>query len=90
MAICRFTPPNPNALTLALRGISGAFLNHGLDSEFTYKGELSILSLGFGFVTLIVPGKILLCNASAALIIPATPAAALVCPICDFTLPKAM
>lgn len=36
-----------------------------------------------------VGGSSLWCRASASLIMPAAPAAALVCPICDLTLPTA-
>ena len=39
---------------------------------------------------MIVGGKTLWCNAKAALIKLAAPAAALVCPICDLTVPKAI
>ena len=52
-------------------------------------GCVSISSFGLGRSTLIVGGSTLWCSASTALISPAAPAAALVCPICDFTEPSA-
>ena len=45
--------------------------------------------VGLGSPTLIVAGSTLWCRASAALISPAAPAAAFVCPICDLTDPSA-
>ena len=90
MATCRFTPPNPKALTPARRGVCADLRNHGRVSEFTYRGESSRCRALLGFVTLMVPGSILWCRARAVLINPAIPAEALVWPICDFTLPRAM
>ncbi|MEY3402444.1 MAG: hypothetical protein RLZZ86_2060 [Cyanobacteriota bacterium] len=49
-----------------------------------------MFSLGWGLLILIVGGKTLWCNAKAALIRLAAPAAALVCPIWDLTVPKAI
>ncbi len=46
-------------------------------------------SAGLGWSTLIVGGSTLWCRAITALKRPAAPAAALVCPIWDFTVPRA-
>ena len=83
----KFVPPNPNALTPAVRGWSAPW-THGRASVLRYSGPPSRFAFGFGTSTS-VGGSTLWCSANAALMSPASPAAHLLCPIIDFTEPIA-
>ncbi len=85
----KFVPPKPIAEAAARRtGRSGSRI-HGRVRVLTYSGPpvKSIALLGCS--TLIVGGSVRWCRASASFIRLAVPAAPLVWPICDFTLPTA-
>ena len=86
----KLVPPKPNALTAARRGWSPERRSQGRRVRVEVERRAArARSAGFGCSTLIVGGSTLWCSASAALIRPAAPAAALVWPICDLTLPEA-
>ena len=88
MTTWKFVPPNPKALTLALRGFLSIPSGQSSGSVITLKGMLPKSILGFGVSKCSEGGSILLCRASAVLMIEADPAAALRWPIIDFTDPS--
>ncbi len=85
----KLVPPKPNEEMAARRFGRSGWRIHGRASEFTYSGPAPGASEPLGSCTLMVGGSTLWCRASASLIMPAAPAAALVWPIWDFTLPTA-
>ncbi len=85
----KLVPPKPNEEMAARRLGRSGWRIQGRASELTYSGPAPGCRELPGSWTLIVGGSTLWCRAMASLIIPAAPAAALVWPICDFTLPTA-
>ena len=81
---CAFVPPNPNALTTARRGPCPP--SHSAASRT--GRSLPSSSAGCGSSTCRVGGSTPSRSANAALIRPATPAAAIACPIIDLTVPR--
>lgn len=80
-------PPKPKALTPAIRRCAGTA--QGRASSSKEKGLVSARQAGLGVSMCRVGGRTPVWTARAALISPASPAAHLVCPSCDFTEPSA-
>ena len=87
-AMWKLLPPKPNELTPARRGWASP-RTQGRARVPRWNGLSSSASFGFGASTLMVGGSTRCCSAKIALMSPAAPAAALACPICDFTEPIA-
>ncbi len=84
--VCALVPLMPNAETPARRGapVSG----HGRVSVISSTAPADQSTCGVGSSTCSVFGSTPCCMASTILITPATPAAACVCPMLDFTPPS--
>ena len=85
----KLVPPKPNALTPAMRTPVGG-VGHSRSSVLTRNGPAAKSMLGLGAAKFRLGGSTLWCRASAALNSPAAPAAALRCPMFDFTEPSAI
>ncbi len=86
----KFVPPNPKALTPALRMPSplDPGFSQARSSVFTRKGDVEKSMAGLGARKLTLGGIWRWCSASAALSTPAAPAAPFKCPMLDFTDPS--
>ncbi len=84
----KLVPPKPNAETPALLGFFNG-LGQSLGAVGTKNGISDHSTVGFGVLKPADGGIVLWCKANTPLIIPAIPAAAFRCPICDLIEPTA-
>ncbi len=84
----KLVPPKPNALTPPRRMPHGG-VGHSRNAVLTLNGERSQSTFGFGSRKLRLGASTFSCRLIAILNMPAVPAAALRCPMFDFTDPSA-